>query len=49
MQLLDALASSFSLSQTTSDIRFGDRNRLSYAQTLQSSDSEINIQSSLLL
>jgi len=48
-QSFDAPASSISLSQTISDIRFGTGAQFSYAQTLQSADSEINIQSGLLL
>jgi hypothetical protein len=45
MQLLDAPASSLSLSQTSSDIRFGSGTRLSCAQTSQTADLETNIQS----
>ena len=43
MQSLDATASSLSLSQTSSDKLFGVSNWLSYAQTLQTADSEMNI------
>ena len=49
MQLLIALASSLSLSQSSSDNLFGVSNRPSYAQTLQTADSEMKIQSGLLL
>jgi hypothetical protein len=49
MLLLDAPASLLSLSQTSLDNQFGDRNWLSYAQTWQTADLETNIQSSLLL
>jgi hypothetical protein len=49
MLSLDAPAPSLSLSQTTSAIRFRDRNPALYTQTLQTADSEKNIQSSLLL
>jgi hypothetical protein len=49
MQLLDAPASSLSLSRTSSDIRVGSETWLSYAQTLQTADLEVNIQSGLLL
>jgi len=49
MQSLDAPASSLSLSQTSSDIQFGDRTRLCYTQTSQIADLETNIQSGWLL
>jgi hypothetical protein len=48
MQSLNAPASSVSLSQNSSDIRYGDRTRLSYAQTSQTANLEQNIQSNLL-
>jgi len=41
--LLNAPTSLFSLSQTSSDIRFGAGTWLSHAQTLQIADSEKNI------
>jgi len=44
MQSLDAPASLLSLSQSSSDIRFGDRNPAVLRTTMQSADSEINIQ-----
>jgi len=49
MQLLNAPASSLSLSQTSSDNLFGVSNQPSYAQTSQTADSEMKIQSGLLL
>jgi len=49
MLLLDAPASSLSLSQTSSDIWLGTGTRLSYALTSQTADSETNIHSGLLL
>ena len=49
MQSLNAPASSLSPSQTSSDIRFGTGTQLSYAQTSQTADAEMNIQSGLLL
>jgi len=50
MQSLDAPASSLSLlSHTISDILFGDRNPALLCTDIQSAESEINIQSGLLL
>ena len=50
MLSLNAPTSSLSLSQTSSDIQFGDwKTQLSYAQTSQNADSEMNIQSGILL
>jgi len=49
MQLLDARASSLSLSQINLDIQYGDRTRLCYAYTSQTADLERNVQSDLLL
>jgi hypothetical protein len=44
MQSLDAPAPSLLLSQTSSDKLCGVSNRLSYAHTSQTADSETNIQ-----
>ena len=49
MQSLNASASSLLLSQTNSDNLFGVSNWPSYAQTSQTADSEMKIQSGLLL